>query len=216
MPTVQPRIRSKICGFTRPEDAAAAAALGVDAVGLVFYPGSKRCVTPEEAAQIAAALPPFVSAVGLFVNAEAAEVEKVLQEVPLDILQFHGDETAEFCRRFQRPYIKAVRVREQEDILAAARSHPCARALLLDAYRADGYGGTGHSFDWRLLPETLPLPWILSGGLNTDNLADALRQTGAQAIDLSSGAESAPGIKSAEKMAALLKICAGHDVPSGA
>lgn len=202
------RIRTKICGFTRPEDAAAAAELGADAVGLVFYSGSRRCVSPQQAAEIVRALPPFVSTVGLFVNAKAAEIEQTLAQVPLDMLQFHGDETAEFCRRFKRPYLKAVRVQSRNDITAAAAAYPDARALLLDAYHADSYGGTGHTFDWHLLPESLPLPWILSGGLHSGNLAQALAQTGARSIDVSSGTESAPGIKSAEKMAKLLHICA--------
>lgn len=205
------QIRTKICGFTRPEDAAAAAELGIDAIGLVFFSGSKRCVSPQQAAQIVRALPPFVTVVGLFVNENAETIERTLAQVPLDMLQFHGDETPEFCRRFNRPYLKAVRVQSREDIIQAARDYPDARALLLDAYRADGYGGTGHTFDWQMLPESLPLPWILSGGLNTDNLAAALQQTGARSIDISSGAESAPGIKSAEKIARLQNICIQHD-----
>lgn len=197
-------IRSKICGFTRPQDALAAAQLGVDAVGLVFYPPSKRFVSIEQAQAIVRVLPPFVSVVALFVNENTERIRQVLAQVPVDILQFHGDETPEFCRQFDRPYIKAVRVQNTGDIIAAQQQYPDARAVLFDAHIEGEYGGTGHRFDWAMLPDQLSGHWILSGGLTPENIAQAVKITGAKIIDVSSGVESAPGIKSAEKIAALL------------
>lgn len=193
-------VRIKICGLTRPEDAQAAAECGADAVGLVFYPPSKRCVSAGQAREIAAALPPGLCRVALFVNETEGKIREILAQVPVDILQFHGDEPPEFCRRFGLPYWKAVRVRAAQDITAAAARYADAAALLLDAYADGSYGGTGRVFDWRLLPENLPVPWILSGGLNPANVAAALRQTGAAYIDVSSGVERLPGIKSRELM----------------
>ena len=197
-------IRSKICGFTRPQDALAAAQLGVDAVGLVFYPQSKRFVSIEQAQEIVRVLPPFVSVVALFVNENTERIRQVLAQVPVDILQFHGDETPEFCRQFNRPYIKAVRVQNTDDIIAAQQQYPDARAVLFDAHIEGEYGGTGHRFDWAMLPDQLSGHWILSGGLTPENIGEAVKITGAKIIDVSSGVESAPGIKSAEKIAALL------------
>lgn len=197
-------IRSKICGFTRPQDALAAAQLGVDAVGLVFYPQSKRFVSIEQAQAIVRVLPPFVSVVALFVNENTERIRQVLAQVPVDILQFHGDETPEFCRQFNRPYIKAVRVQNTDDIIAAQQQYPDARAVLFDAHIEGEYGGTGHRFDWAMLPDQLSGHWILSGGLTPENIGEAVKITGAKIIDVSSGVESAPGIKSAEKIAALL------------
>lgn len=199
------RIRCKICGMTRPQDAQLAAALGADAVGVIFYPGSKRHVTIAQAQAVVQALPPLVTAVGLFVNMAADEVDAVLRQVPLDVLQFHGDETPAFCRQFARPYIKAVRVRCGDDIQAAAVDYPDARALLLDAAVVGQYGGTGQTFDWRILPENLNRPWMLSGGLNPENITEAIVQTRAVAVDIASGVEAAPGIKDAAKMAALME-----------
>ncbi|MFH6974925.1 phosphoribosylanthranilate isomerase [Neisseria sp. 23W00296] len=199
------KIRTKICGLTRAEDAAAAAALGADAVGLVFYEKSRRAVTAQQAAQIAASLPPFVCAVGLFVNESADNIREVLRRVPLDVIQFHGDEDDEFCRQFSLPYLKAVRVRSAEDIQTASNRFPNARALLFDAYHPQEYGGTGQSFDWTLLREYAGKPWILAGGLTPQNVAEAVRVSGAAAVDVSGGVESAAGIKSAEKMAAFLR-----------
>lgn len=198
------KIRSKICGMTRVADALLATRLGVDAIGLIFFAGSKRHVTLEQAQAIARAVPPFVTVVGLFVNASTTEVQEVLAQVPLDVLQFHGDEGAEFCRQFQRPYIKAIRVRNTADIEAAATAYADARALLFDAAVAGQYGGTGQTFDWRLLPRQLNQSWILSGGLKPENIASAIRQSHAQAIDVSSGVEMAAGIKDGEKMQALM------------
>ncbi|WP_373823297.1 phosphoribosylanthranilate isomerase [Neisseria dentiae] len=197
--------RIKICGFTRPEDAATAAELGADAVGLVFYEKSKRAVNIETAQRIVRALPPFVGVVALFVNEEAARIEEILAQVPIDIIQFHGDEPPEFCRRFARPYIKAVRVQNTADIIAALETYPDARAVLFDAHIEGEYGGTGHSFDWRMLPQNLNGHWILSGGLTPDNVAEAVRITGAQTVDVSSGVESAAGIKSVAKMAEFIR-----------
>ncbi|HEY6897817.1 MAG TPA: phosphoribosylanthranilate isomerase, partial [Rhodocyclaceae bacterium] len=146
-----PRTRIKICGLTRPEDLTAAVIAGADAIGLVFYGPSPRYVAPEKAAALAALVPPFVTRVGLFVNAEPAEVRSILDAVPLELLQFHGDEDDAYCRQFQRPYIKAARMRPGVDLLEFARSYPAARALLLDAF-VEGYGGGGETFDWSLIP----------------------------------------------------------------
>lgn len=199
----------KICGLIRPQDAQTAAELGTDAVGLVFYAKSKRCVDAAQAAEIAAALPPQVAKVALFVNATAEQIRRILGAVPIDIVQFHGDEAPEFCRQFGKPYWKAVRVRSAQDIADAAECYADAAALLLDAHIEGQYGGTGQVFDWRLLPETMPLPWILSGGLNPSNVAAAVRQTGAAWLDVSSGVEQAPGIKSRDLMADFIRQVRG-------
>ena len=199
----------KICGLTRLEDAQAAAELGADAVGLVFYAKSKRCVDVAQAAEIVAALPPQVAKVALFVNESAEQICRILGTVPIDVLQFHGDEAPEFCRQFGKPYWKAVRVQSAQDIAEAAGRYADAAALLLDAHIEGQYGGTGQVFDWRLLPETMPLPWILSGGLNPGNVAAALQQTGAAWLDVSSGVEQAPGIKNRDLMADFIQQVRG-------
>ncbi len=199
----------KICGLTRPQDAQAAAELGTDAVGLVFYAKSKRCVDAAQAAEIAAALPPQVVKVALFVNESAEQIRRILEAVPIDVLQFHGDEAPEICRQFGKPYWKAVRVRSAQDIVGAAGRYADAAALLLDAHIEGQYGGTGQVFDWRLLPDTMPLPWILSGGLNPGNVAAAVRQTSAAWLDVSSGVEQAPGIKSRDLMADFIQKARG-------
>ena len=199
----------KICGLTRPRDAQAAAELGADAVGLVFYAKSKRCVDVAQAAEIVAALPPQVVKVALFVNESAEQICRILGTVPIDIVQFHGDEAPEFCRQFGKPYWKAVRVQSAQDIAEAAGRYADAAALLLDAHIEGQYGGTGQVFDWHLLPETLPLPWILSGGLNPGNVAAALQQTGAAWLDVSSGVEQAPGIKNRDLMADFIQQVRG-------
>ena len=196
----------KICGLTRPRDAQAAAELGADAVGLVFYAKSKRCVDAAQSAEIVAALPPQVVKVALFVNESAEQIRRILGAVPIDIVQFHGDEAPEFCRQFGKPYWKAVRVQSAQDIAEAAEHYADAAALLLDAHIEGQYGGTGQVFDWRLLPDTMPLPWILSGGLNPGNVAAALRQTGAAWLDVSSGVEQAPGVKSRELMERFVRL----------
>jgi len=189
------RVRVKICGITRVEDGVAAARLGADAVGLVFYPKSPRAVDSTSAARIASALPPFVTVVGLFVNAGEEAVRSVLGVVPLDLLQFHGDETQAYCERFAVPYVKAVRVREAEDVPAAARSHPRARGLLLDAHEPGKWGGTGRTFDWSLAPGAAGLPLVLAGGLAPHNVARAVRAVRPFAVDVSGGVEDAPGKK---------------------
>ena len=204
--------RIKICGITRVEDALAAAHSGADAIGLVFYERSPRHVSIAQAAQLAAALPPFVSAVGLFVNAEAALVREVLSRVPLDLLQFHGDESPEFCAQFARPYIKAIRVKAGVDLLQCASAFRSAKGLLLDAHVEGMPGGTGATFDWTLIPEQLPLPIILSGGLNAENVAAAVGQVRPYAVDVSSGVEAGKGIKDAAKIARFIQEVKRADV----
>ncbi len=192
--------RVKICGITRVEDALAAARLGAHAIGLVFYAGSPRAVTPVQARTIIDALPPFVVPVGLFVNADAAEVRAVLDEVPVQLLQFHGDEPPDFCGGFGMPYLRAVRVRAETDLLQYTRDFHAAKGLLLDAWVEGARGGTGTMFDWSLIPRDLPAPVVLSGGLNPDNVEQAVRQVRPWAVDVSSGVESAKGIKDVRKM----------------
>jgi phosphoribosylanthranilate isomerase len=198
------KTRIKICGITRHEDGLACAQLGADAVGFVFYPPSPRAVEPALAGKIERALPPFLTRVGLFVNPSAAEVEGVLARVSLDVLQFHGDESPDFCARFGRPYLKAARVRPGFDLVEYARRFAVvdrsrAQAILCDA-DVKGYGGGGEVFDWALLPDTFPLPLVLSGGLTPDNVAVAIRRVRPQAVDVSSGVEQAKGIKDAAKI----------------
>ena len=199
------RTRIKICGITRPEDGLEAARLGADAIGLVFYGPSPRCVTVEQAQAVLAALPPFVTSVGLFVNAGAEEVRQVLGQVPLDLLQFHGDESPAYCAGFGRPYIKALRMREGIDLAAEAGHYAGARGLLLDTYQAGTPGGTGTTFDWQRIPTDLPLPVILAGGLDAVNVAEAVRTVRPYAVDVSGGVEQGKGIKSAAKMAAFIR-----------
>ena len=196
--------RVKICGITRVEDALAAARLGAHAIGLVFYAGSPRAVTPEQAHIIIDALPPFVMTVGLFVNADAAAIRRVLDEAPVQLLQFHGDETSEFCGAFALPYLRAVRVRAETDLLQYAQEFRAAKGLLLDAWVEGARGGTGTVFDWSLIPGDLPVPVILSGGLNPDNVEQAVRHVRPWAVDVSSGVESAKGIKDVGKMEAFM------------
>jgi len=204
--------RVKICGITRVEDALAAAHSGADAIGLVFYQRSPRHVGIELAAQLAGALPPFVSVVGLFVNADAALVREVLARVPLDLLQFHGDETPEYCAQFGKPYLKAIRVRAGVDLLQCASDFRGARGLLLDAHVEGIPGGTGKAFDWTLIPKRLPLPVILSGGLDAENVAAAIRQVRPYAVDVSSGVEASKGIKDAAKIARFMQEVKRTDV----
>ena len=196
--------RIKICGITRVEDALAAAHSGADALGLVFYDKSPRYVTPKQAAQLAAAIPPFVTLVGLFVNPSAEDVQEILKKVPLDVLQFHGEEEPKFCAQFNRPYLKAVRVKYGVDLVQYAARYKDAQGLLLDAFVEGTHGGTGVSFDWTLIPQNLPLPVVLSGGLDVNNVADAIKQVRPWAVDVSSGVEAAKGIKDAAKIAAFI------------
>ena len=196
--------RIKICGITRAEDALSAANNGADAIGLVFYQRSPRHVNVAQAKLLAGTLPPFVTVVGLFVNAEAAFVREVLANVPLDMLQFHGDETPEYCAQFDRPYLKAIRVKVGVDLLQCASDFRSAKGLLLDAHVEGIPGGTGTAFDWTLIPKQLPLPVILSGGLDAENVATAIKQVRPYAVDVSSGVEAGKGIKDAAKVAAFI------------
>ncbi len=199
------RTRIKICGITRPEDGIEAARLGADAIGLVFYNKSPRAVTPKQAAEIAAALPPFVSIVGLFVDPDPVNVEVVLAQVSLDLIQFHGNETPEFCASFGRPYLKAVRMREGVDLAAERERYSDARGLLLDTYQSGTPGGTGEAFEWDRVPEDLAASIVLAGGLTPDNVAAAVKQVQPYAVDVSGGVEASKGIKDAAKLAAFFK-----------
>lgn len=199
------RTRVKICGITRVEDGLAAAAAGADAIGLVFYPRSSRWVEPQQAAHIVAALPPFVTTVGLFVDAEPGFVREVINRVALDLLQFHGEEGPAYCAGFGRPYIKAVPMREPVDTATYARRFIDARALLLDSHGGGRIGGSGERFDWERVPR-LPggKPVILAGGLEPANVAEAIQRVRPFGVDVSSGVESAKGVKDAALICAFL------------
>lgn len=199
------RTRVKICGITRVEDALAAVQHGCDAIGLVFYENSPRFVTPARAAEIAAVLPPFVSAVGLFVDAPADYVRAIMMQVRIDLLQFHGDESPAYCRQFSMPYLKAVRVKPETNLLQYAADFAEARALLLDAYIPGTPGGTGTTFDWALIPQDFPMPVILAGGLDAGNVSEAIKQCRPYAVDVSGGVERQKGIKDADKIAAFMR-----------
>lgn len=202
-------VRSKICGITRIEDALAAVEAGADAIGLVFYPPSPRAVSVLQARAIIAALPPFVTTVGLFVNASRCELNETLEAVALDLLQFHGDETPEDCEGYHRPFIKALRVKPGDDIAAACRVYSKASGLLLDAYVPGVPGGTGETFDWGLIPGNLPKPVILAGGLNPDNVAQAISRVQPYAVDVSGGVELYKGIKDHGKVRAFMNAVRG-------
>lgn len=199
------RTRVKICGLTRSQDVRAAVDAGVDAVGFVFYSKSPRNVSLQQVRQLAAELPAFVTPVALFVNAPAQQVLDVVAAVPHVLLQFHGDEDAAYCRSFARPYMKALRVKPGMDIVAAAAGYAGACGLLLDAYVEGTPGGTGERFDWGLIPASLPVPLILSGGLDAGNVADGIRSVQPWAVDVSSGVEAAKGIKDADRIAAFMQ-----------
>lgn len=183
------RTRVKICGITRVEDMRAAAAAGADALGFVFYPPSPRAATIAQASNIVSHVPAFVTTVGLFVNPTHAEVEAVLASVPLDMLQFHGDESAQFCQSFGRPYIKAVRMKDGVDLGHLHDVYKDARGLLVDAYVSGTPGGTGKRFDWSVLPEPMRKDLILAGGLTPQNIANAVEQVRPWAVDVSGGVE---------------------------
>ena len=202
----------KICGITRVEDGLAAAGAGAHAIGLVFYPGSPRCIDTARAREIAKALPPFVTVVGLFVDQPPEDVSRVLREVPLNLLQFHGAEAPEVCADFGVPYIKGVRVAPVADLLQCAAVYRSAKALLLDAFDESAHGGTGRSFDWGLIPRELPLPVVLAGGLTAANVGDAIRAVRPWAVDVSSGVEREKGIKDAAKIAAFMRGVRDADV----
>jgi len=203
-------VRVKICGITRVEDALAAAAAGADAIGLVFYAKSPRAVDIEQAREILAALPPFVTSVGLFVDAERSELERILASVPLDLLQFHGDESVQQCEAFGRPYIKALRVKAGDDIAAQVARYPSAQGILLDAYVEGVPGGTGEAFDWSLIPQALSKPLILAGGLRPDNVAEAVSRVRPYAVDVSGGVEASKGVKDVEKVGAFIRAARGN------
>lgn len=199
------RTRVKICGITSVKDALDVVDAGADAIGLVFYAPSPRAVTLEQAKEIAAAVPAFVTVVGLFVNADQSEIEKIIAEVGIDLIQFHGDESPAFCRQFNHPYIKAVRVKPDTNLIQYADDFFDAKALLLDAYAEGVPGGTGHSFDWDLIPKNLPKPVILAGGLNAENVAQAIHDVRPYAVDVSGGVELAKGVKDAKKIQSFMQ-----------
>jgi len=199
------RVRVKICGITRVEDALTAVAQGADAIGLVFYAPSPRAVSIEQAATIAKQMPAFVSVVGLFVNAEERFVKEVTSRVQLDLLQFHGDETPEQCAQYGLPFIKAVRVKSDTNLVQYAKDYSASRALLLDTYTEGVAGGTGHVFDWGLIPPDLNKPVVLAGGLTVENVALAIKQVKPYAVDVSGGVEASKGIKDAAKIAAFMQ-----------
>jgi len=205
------RTRVKICGITRAQDARAAAEAGADAIGLVFYPPSPRFLSTERAAEIRDALPPFVQTVALFVNADAAQIAQVLGRVKPGMLQFHGEESPDFCAQFGLPYIKACRVRQGVDLLKYLRPFAGASAWLLDSF-VEAYGGVGERFDWSLAPRGLERPLVLSGGLDRGNVAEAVRTLRPWAVDVSSGVESAKGIKDAAKIADFISEVRHADV----
>lgn len=205
------RTRVKICGVTRPEHARVAAQAGADAVGLVFYPPSPRYLSTERAVEIRDALPPFVQTVALFVNPDAAQVAQVIGRVRPAMLQFHGEETPPFCAQFGMPYVKACRVSAEVDLLEYLRPFSSAAAWLLDSY-VEEYGGVGERFDWSIVPRRLERPLILSGGLAPDNVAEAIRRVRPWGVDVSSGVESAKGIKDPAKIAAFIAEVRNADV----
>ena len=200
MPT---RTRIKFCGLTRPDDIAQAVALGVDALGFVMWPKSSRSITPEALQVLAAQVPAFVTRVGLFVNQPAELIEQCLPH--LDLIQFHGDESAACCQQFGRPWIKALRMRDDLDLHQAASEYAVAQALLLDAYRPGVPGGTGETFDWSRIPASFEKPVILAGGLTADNIAAAVAQVAPYAVDVSGGIEASPGVKDASLMTAFVR-----------
>jgi phosphoribosylanthranilate isomerase len=203
------RTRTKICGITRIEDALTAVEQGADAIGLVFYAPSPRCVSVAQAALISAALPPFVSVVALFVNPRQQEVNDVLSHVQIDLLQFHGDEPESECTQYGLPYLKAIRVKPDTNLIQYAQDYVRAKALLLDAYSETAVGGTGLVFDWNLIPNNLPKPIILAGGLTPENVKQAIQHVQPFAVDVSGGVEQSKGIKDAAKMAAFMAAING-------
>ncbi|VAW97499.1 Phosphoribosylanthranilate isomerase [hydrothermal vent metagenome] len=198
------RTRIKYCGITQLSDALEAVRLGVDALGFVFYPPSPRNIEIEKAADIIRQLPAFISCVGLFVDSSEEFIRQVLQSTAIDILQFHGNETVTQCQRYSKPYLKAVRMKPDVDLAAVAREYSTAAALLLDTYEKGLPGGTGTSFDWGRVPESLAKPVILAGGLSADNVAKAIQTVKPYAVDVSGGIEQSKGIKDAAKMAAFV------------
>ncbi|MBN3860398.1 phosphoribosylanthranilate isomerase [Neisseriaceae bacterium PsAf] len=197
-------IKVKICGITRLEDALDCVDLGADALGFVFYPQSKRYIAPQKAKEIINKLPPFVTTVGLFVNANKSEIENILKTVPLQLLQFHGNETESECKQFNRPYMKAIAIKGNEDLYQIEKDFASAVALLYDAYSEKEFGGTGKTFEWATIPSDLTKPWVLAGGLNPENITQAIMQTHAKSVDVSSGVERDYGVKDKTKIQAFI------------
>lgn len=204
------RTRVKICGITRELDRDAAVAAGADALGFVFFPPSPRFVPVARAADLVRSTPPFVTRVGLFVNPEPTFVREVLGQVSLDVIQFQGDESPEFCEQFGLPYLKVARMRPELHLVEFARTFSGARGLLLDTF-VEGFGGAGQVFDWSLVPDKLPLPILLAGGLTAENVGNAIQRLRPSAVDVSSGVEAAKGIKDAAKIAAFIAAVKNAD-----
>ena len=194
------RPKIKICGFTQADNAREASLLGIDAIGLVFYDKSPRYVEMETALEIVNALPPFINRVGLFVNADSSFIDEVLCKVPLDTLQFHGDESPSECSQYAMPFIKALRVHQDTGLAKMADDYHRSCGLLLDTFNENTYGGTGEAFDWGLAKVAFDLPIILAGGLNSDTVADAVKQVNPYGVDVSSGVESTKGVKDIDKI----------------
>ncbi|HZZ93215.1 MAG TPA: phosphoribosylanthranilate isomerase [Usitatibacter sp.] len=209
------RTRVKICGIRDAAHAKVATDAGADAIGLVFHKPSPRFLTAAEAGKIARTLPPFVSAVGLFVNLPAGEVRAILEEAPLDLLQFHGDETPEYCAQFGIPFIRVAKVGRGVDLLEYAGRFSRAKALILDADVPGEAGGTGRAFEWSAVPRNLPIPLILSGGLTSGNVGRAVREVKPWAVDVSSGVESARGVKDPAKIVEFIRSVRSEDAKSG-
>ena len=199
------RTRTKICGITRLDDAKASVRAGCDALGFVFYKESPRYIALDAFKVIVKELPPFVTKAGLFVNDDPAEIEEAIQSGLVNVLQFHGDETPDFCRQFNFPYIKAVAVSSSVDLIQYAKDFHDAEALLLDAYHEHLKGGTGQTFDWNLIPQSLSKPIVLAGGLNVDNVKEAIKKVKPYAVDVSGGVEESKGIKNSLKIQAFIK-----------
>lgn len=202
------RTRVKICGITNLQDAEIAVDAGTDAIGMVFYPQSPRNISTSDARGIVDRMPPFITTVGLFVNSSAEQVNEVLSAASLDLLQFHGDEDEEFCNYFQRPYIKAVRMQADTDLHRLCQHYASARGLLVDSYTPGIPGGTGETFDWAMIPRDLPLPLVLAGGLNAENVHAALDTVKPWAVDVSSGVELSAGVKDSAKIAEFMRAVA--------
>jgi phosphoribosylanthranilate isomerase len=210
------RTRIKICGLRDPEHARIASEAGADAIGLVFYDQSPRFVQIAQAKEIVRVLPPYVMPVGLFVNAEATDVEAILTQLPLGLLQFQGDETADFCSRFGRPYVRAVRMEKGTDLVEYSSRFSGAKALLVDAHVPGQRGGTGQVFDWKTIPARLPMPLILSGGLTSENVGRAIREVRPWAVDVSSGVESSRGVKDPAKIVEFIRSVQREDAGQSA